>query len=249
MTIDQPFWNHNGGTLAFGPDGYLYIALGDGGAANDPKKNGQNLGTLLGSILRIDVDNKTTTTPYAIPKDNPFVGKEGARGEIWAYGVRNPWRISFDRQTGTLWCGEVGQNLWEEIDIITRGGNYGWNKREGLHPFPPESKEPTKPEYIDPIWEYHHSIGKSITGGNVYRGKLVPKLAGLYLYADYVTGKVWALEYDEKQQKTIANYELESENLPVITFGEDEQGEVYLSDAFGRLFRFAPATSQTGAGK
>jgi glucose/arabinose dehydrogenase len=171
LSVDHPFWNHKGGTIVFGPDGYLYIAIGDGGLANDPYRNGQNLKTLLGKILRIDVDKRDEGKAYAIPKDNPFVGgADGARPEIWAYGLRNPWRIAFDRQTGTLWCGDVGQDLWEEIDLIIKGGNYGWNVREGVHKFGVKGSAP-RPDIIEPIWEYHHDVGKSITGGHVYRGR------------------------------------------------------------------------------
>lgn len=240
IRIKQPFWNHNGGTLCFGPDGMLYIALGDGGAANDPHKNGQNLGTLLGSILRIDVDHKDKGKAYAIPKDNPFVKHEGARGEIWAYGIRNPWRISFDRKTGSLWCGDVGQNLWEEINIITRGANYGWNLREAAHMFGKNGSGPRK-DLIEPVWEYDHQVGKSITGGVVYRGKRLPELQGAYLYGDFVTGKLWVLKYDEEKQKVISNHSIASERMLVTSFGEDESGEVYFTivaaDGKG-LYRF-----------
>ncbi len=243
MRIKQPFWNHNGGTLAFGPDGYLYIALGDGGKADDPFRNGQNLKTLLGSILRIDIDNKGKDTPYAIPKDNPFVKHQYARAEIYAYGLRNPWRLSFDRETGTGWIADVGQNLWEEINILQSGGNYGWNLREAAHKFGPEGSE-ARDDLIDPIWEYYHNVGKSITGGRVYRGKKLPGLVGYYLYGDYVTGKYWALKYDSEKKKAVANRPIHAasggskDSIPVITFGEDEQGEVYFGDAFGRLFMF-----------
>ncbi|MFT5527263.1 MAG: glucose/arabinose dehydrogenase, partial [Pirellulaceae bacterium] len=202
--IKQPFWNHNGGTIAFGHDGYLYIALGDGGSAKDPHGNGQNLKTLLGSILRIDVDKKDKDKAYGIPKDNPFVNNKDAQPEIYAYGLRNIWRMSFDRETGSLWAGDVGQDIWEEIDIIVAGGNYGWNLREGKHKFGDKGVEPRK-DLIEPIWEYDHKVGKSITGGHVYRGKKLPELTGSYLYADYVSGIVWALKYDEKQKKVTAN--------------------------------------------
>ena len=226
LRIKQPYWNHNGGTIVFGPDGYLYIGLGDGGAANDPHGNGQNLGTLLGSILRIDVDHTSDGRKYAIPQDNPFVGRHGARPEIFAHGVRNVWRIAFDRETGTLWAADVGQNTWEEIDIITKGGNYGWNYREGLHPFGIKSL-PRDVKVIDPIWEYDHTVGKSITGGFVYRGKRFPELRGMYLYADYVSGRIWALKYDQAAKKVVGNYEIPSPSYPVISFGEDESGEAY----------------------
>ncbi|MDA7977975.1 MAG: PQQ-dependent sugar dehydrogenase [Pirellulales bacterium] len=236
LVLDKPFWNHDGGTLGFGPDGFLYIAVGDGGAANDPHKHGQNLSTLLGTILRIDVDNKQEGLAYAIPADNPFVDVADARGEIWAYGLRNVWRFAFDAETGLLWAGDVGQDEWEEIDLIVKGGNYGWNVREGLHHFVPKrrrrpAQEPKKPEgMIDPIWEYHHDIGKSITGGFVYRGKNIPELQGAYLYADYVSGQIWALWYDTDSQQVTANREIPlPESIPVMSFGEDEQGEAYFT--------------------
>jgi glucose/arabinose dehydrogenase len=240
--IPQPYWNHKGGTIVFGPNGMLYIGLGDGGAANDPHGNGQDLSTLLGSILRIDVDNKDPGLGYAIPNDNPFAGQPGKRGEIWAYGIRNVWRIAFDRETGLLWAGDVGQNIWEEIDIITRGGNYGWNVREGKHPFGENGSGPP-PDLIDPIWEYHHDVGKSITGGSVYRGKLVPELAGAYLYADFVTGQIWALWYDEEKKQVTANRTILPKGLPVMSFGEDDEGEVYFVTQEGGMHKFASPRS------
>lgn len=255
MTIQQPYWNHNGGTLVFGPDGYLYIGLGDGGLGGDPHGNGQNLGTLLGSILRIDVDHKDPGRAYAIPQDNPFVGVPGARGEIWCSGIRNVWRLSFDPVTKTCWAADVGQNEWEEIDIIRRGGNYGWNDREGLHPFVDPAKQQFKPgagyvpapgPQIDPILEYHHEVGKSITGGFVYRGKRVPGLEGAYLYADYVTGQVWALWYDEATGAIVANRTIRQSGTPVITFGEDDAGELYFTSE-REVFTFAPKSTAGGA--
>ena len=240
MTIDQPYWNHNGGTIVFGPDGYLYIGLGDGGSRADPHNNGQNLATLLGSILRIDVDHRDDGIGYAIPKDNPFVGRDGAHGEIWAYGIRNIWRMAFDGQTGLLWAADVGQDIWEEIDIIEKGGNYGWNIREGMHDFAPRPDAPAV-ELIEPVWEYHHDLGKSITGGLVYRGKKVPRLSGYYLYADYVSGRFWALKYNPQTGQVEENRSLTSNSSkPVVTFGADEAGEVYCSDAFGMIYRFQP---------
>lgn len=238
MRIPQPYWNHNGGGLVFGPDGYLYVSLGDGGAANDPHKNGQNLGTLLGKILRIDVDHEDSGKKYAIPKDNPFVGREGARGEIWAYGLRNVWGLTFDRDTGTLWAADVGQDIWEEIDLIVKGGNYGWNLREAKHKF--QNGAEARPDLIDPIWEYHHNVGKSITGGVVYRGKKFPELTGCYLYADYISGKLWALKYDSAKKEVVANYVLQDHNhAPIVCFGEDESNEVFFTDTFGQIFQLA----------
>jgi glucose/arabinose dehydrogenase len=222
----RPFWNHDGGTIVFGPDGFLYVVHGDGGSGGDPFDNGQNLKTWYGKILRIDVDRKDPGKNYAVPKDNPFVGRDDALPEIWAYGLRNPWRIAFDKKTGALWCGEVGQNLYEEINIIEKGGNYGWNRRESYHPFGQKGMGPGK-DFIEPIWEYHHDIGKSITGGTVYRGKVFPELEGYYVYADYVSSKIWALKYDEKTKRVTANRPIRDPNRPVLSFGEDERGELY----------------------
>jgi uncharacterized repeat protein (TIGR03806 family) len=226
LQVAQPFWNHNGGSLNFGPDGYLYVGLGDGGAANDPHGNGQNLKTLLGSILRIDVDHRDPGLAYAVPKDNPFVDRgAAARPEIWALGIRNPWKLCFDRETGALWEADVGQNLWEEVNIIVKGGNYGWNAREGLHPFDPKTTPVSTA--IDPVWEYHHSEGRSITGGSVYRGKRLPEIYGWYLCADWVSGKFWALEWDGtkvRQALVVAK-----DGYTVAAFGEDEAGETYFT--------------------
>lgn len=236
LRVEHPYWNHKGGTICFGPDGYLYITLGDGGAGNDPHNNGQNLQTLLGKVLRIDVDKKDGGLKYGIPKDNPFIGKLAnnkpiALPEIYCYGLRNVWRMSFDRQTGQFWIADVGQNLWEEINLGVKGGNYGWNLREAKHEFAPNSLSAPSAALIEPIWEYHHDIGKSITGGNVYRGKKHPELVGHYLYADYVSGKIWALKYDEAKKAVVANRSIPytGANLPVISFGEDEAGEIYFT--------------------
>lgn len=238
MQIGQPFWNHNGGTILFGPDGYLYVGLGDGGLFNDPEGNGQNVQTLLGSILRIDVDQKQNGMNYGIPSDNPFVGQERyARPEVYAWGFRNIWRMSFDRQDGTLWAADVGQDIWEEINIVHKGKNYGWDLREAKHKFGPVGAD-AREDLVDPIWEYHHDVGKSITGGYVYRGKSVPALQGYYLYGDYVSGQFWALKYDASAGKVTENRSITSENIPVMTYGEDESGEVYFSDPSGRIFRF-----------
>lgn len=245
LRIPQPYWNHNGGTIAFGPDGYLYIALGDGGSGGDPHHNGQNLETWLGKILRIHVNQREAGKAYAIPADNPFVKKAGARPEIYALGLRNVWRMAFDRATGVLWAADVGQNLWEEIDIIQKGGNYGWSVREGLHPFGKNGNRSSQ-GMIDPIFEYHHDVGKSITGGFVYRGEKVPELQGKYLYADYVSGKLWALDYDSKAQKVVGNHLIPSQQLPVVSFGEDEKGEVYFMTVTGSgkgIYSFQPGAS------
>mgnify|MGYP002628923004 FL=1 len=250
LQIQHPFWNHKGGTLAFGPDGYLYCAIGDGGDGNDPYNNGQNLGTLLGKIIRIDVNKKDTGMKYSIPKDNPFVGQKAAP-EIFAYGLRNVWRMAFDKTTGNLWAADVGQNLWEEINIVKKGGNYGWAIREGAHPFGNyESK--SAQTLIDPIYEYDHRVGKSITGGFVYRGKKIPELQGHYLYADYISGKVYALNYDNKTSKVLGNYSIPSPMFPIITFGEDEEGEAYFAVVTGNgkgIYKLLPGTTSTSANK
>ena len=226
LVISKPFWNHDGGTIAFGPDGYLYITHGDGGSGGDPQGNGQKLSTWLGKILRIDVNNRDGKKGYAIPKDNPFVNTPDALPEIYAYGFRNIWRFAFDREGGQLWAADVGQNLWEEINLVQRGENFGWSQREGQHPFGSKGVDVNK-KMIEPIWEYHHDVGKSITGGTVYRGSAVPELKGMYVYADYVSGKQWALKYDEKEKRVTANRALVDLTKPVLSFGEDEKGEVY----------------------
>jgi glucose/arabinose dehydrogenase len=223
---NRPYWNHDGGTICFGPDGYLYITHGDGGDANDRFDNGQKLSTWFGKILRIDIDAKADGKNYAIPKDNPFVGVKDAKPEIYAYGLRNVWRMSFDRKTGKLWAADVGQNLFEEINLIEKGGNYGWNRREGMHPFGAKGSG-LKKGFIEPIWEYNHDVGKSITGGTVYRGKAIPELEGYYLHADYVTSKIWALKYDEKAGRVTENRWIKDPQKPVLSFGEDEPGELY----------------------
>lgn len=244
LRIQQPFWNHNGGTILFGPDGYLYIGLGDGGAAHDPLQSGQDLGNLLGSLLRIDVNQTSADQPYAIPADNPFVQREGARPEIFAYGIRNIWRMAFDPQTHDFWAADVGQDDWEEINLIEKGGNYGWSLREGAHKFT-RGRGPGaeyREDLIDPIVEYPHTDdwGKSITGGAVYRGSRTPLLEGYYLYGDYISGKLWALKYDRQNRRVLENREIAWLNLPVFTFGQTDDGEVLMSTMTGggRIYRF-----------
>ncbi|MCE7990849.1 MAG: PQQ-dependent sugar dehydrogenase [Roseivirga sp.] len=228
LEVPQPFGNHNGGMIAFGPDGYLYIALGDGGSANDPLDTGQDRTDLLGSILRIDVDNPASGLAYGIPADNPYTGNtEGLREEIYAYGLRNPFRFSFDSQTGRLYTGDVGQNRIEEIDEIVSGGNYGWNTMEGSECF---SGNCDTNGLILPIAEYDHSVGQSVTGGNVYRGRDLPTLVGHYFYADFVTGVLFSLNVDipNSQPEQFATLD-----ISVSSFGEDELGNIYLCDFSG----------------
>jgi glucose/arabinose dehydrogenase len=238
FTIDQPYPNHNGGHMDFGPDGYLYVSLGDGGAAGDPLGAGQNLATLLGKIIRIDVDGDA---PYGIPEDNPFVSNSNVMPEIWAYGVRNPWRFSFDRATGDLYMGDVGQNVWEEINFqpadSAGGENYGWNVFEASYPYatgtPPENM-------VYPIAEYRHEGGScSVTGGYVYRGEAIADLQGAYLFGDFCSGQMWATYRDLSgawQTNRFLNL-----GFSLSSFGEDEAGELYIVDyAGGRVLRMVP---------
>lgn len=243
LTVPQPYSNHNGGQLAFGPDGYLYIGLGDGGSANDPRGNGQNPDSLLGAILRIDVSRAQPPLAYAIPKGNPFVSRPGHRPEIWAWGLRNPWRFSFDRATGRLIAADVGQDEVEEIDIIRKGGNYGWNVMEGNQCTPAVNKDCDPSSYIPPLFTYRHPLGYSITGGFVYRGSAIPGLCGVYLYADYVTGNIWGLRSDRdkvtRQMRLIRN-----RNLHISSFGEDIRGELYAVDhSTGIVYRVSASAS------
>ena len=226
LRVNQPFRNHNGGGMAFGPDGYLYLGLGDGGSAGDPQSNGQNLDTFLGKILRIDVDSGE---PYTIPADNPF------GSEVWAYGLRNPWRFSFDSQTSDLYIGDVGQNQWEEIDFVaagTPGGiNFGWSILEGTHPYNGSQQEGLVP----PVAEYSHDQGCSITGGYVYRGSM-PEWNGIYLYGDYCMGTVWGLIHSDGSWQ---NQVLFSVGGNITSFGQDNAGEVYLVLDNGLILRLA----------
>lgn len=238
LTVDQPFANHNGGQLAFGPDGHLYIGLGDGGGAGDPQKNAQNLTSLLGKILRIN-PKPSTDLPYTIPFDNPFVGKGSSRGEIWSYGLRNPWRFSFDPENKAMWIADVGQNQWEEINRVeynpAGGENYGWPLREGTHRFIGE--KPTSA--IDPVYEYNHDGGAcSVTGGHVYRGSNLPELKGRYVFGDFCTGQLSTL--------TLRGTEWLPDRLtptvPTISgFGQDLDGELYVLSQNGQVGRIDPA--------
>ncbi len=252
LKIDQPYSNHNGGQLAFGPDGYLYIGMGDGGAANDPHGNGQNRNSLLGKLLRIDVDHEASPLRYAIPKDNPFVGTKNARGEIWSIGMRNPWRFAFDRANGALFVADVGQNEVEEIDVIRKGGNYGWNIMEGEICTPDVNPRCDKSGLDMPIHVYHHPQGFSITGGFVYRGQQMPALCGVYLYADFVTKRLWGLRYDGAKvtlnKPLIGPPNKGDAPLPAISsFGEDEHGELYVADhERGRVLRITTTARKTG---
>lgn len=234
LEVPQPFPNHNGGQLAFGPDGMLYIALGDGGSGGDPQGNGQNSSTLLGSILRIDVSSSGPGRRYDVPADNPFFGVTNAREEISAYGLRNPWRFSFDRQNGALWAGDVGQDSFEEVNLIRKGGNYGWNTLEGTHCFSPRTGcDPDGTEL--PVIEYSASRGCSVIGGFVYRGKAIPALGGVYLYGDYCSGEVRGFRFENDQ--ATEDSQLVNSGLNITSFGEDSDGEIYALTEVGRIYR------------
>jgi glucose/arabinose dehydrogenase len=235
LSIAQPYANHNGGHLAFGPDGYLYIGMGDGGSQGDPHGNGQNLSTLLGKILRIDVNQPSPSQPYSIPPDNPLVGNtSGYRPEIYAYGFRNPWKFSFDLKNGRLWVADVGQNTVEEIDIVAKGLNYGWNIMEGSLCYP-ASRQCSSEGLQLPVWEYRHPLGESITGGYVYYGSQTPSLTGAYIYGDYMTGLIWALRFDDAQ--TSQNQMLLDSKLNISSFGLDQNNELYIIDLNGKIYK------------
>lgn len=254
MHYDHPFPNHNGGQIAFGPDGYLYVGIGDGGGQEDPNGNGQNTGVPYGKILRVDPEGATREVPYSIPDGNPF--KDGQQGmpEVWAFGLRNPWRFSWDKATGDLWIGDVGQYQYEEIDFLPavpsgagRGANLGWNAMEGSHPFK-DGKPPAG--YTPPIFDYDHSNGEcSITGGYVYRGKAIPALSGVYVYADYCNGEVRGLLRGAGNTISeggfgvhVPNGKLES-NGSITSFGQDNDGELYILSAAGGVYRIVPGAT------
>jgi glucose/arabinose dehydrogenase len=254
--IEQPYRNHNGGAIVFGPDGYLYWGLGDGGSAGDPEQNGQSLSTWLGKLLRLDVGPATRAVdaaPYTVPADNPFVRRADARPEIWAFGLRNPWRFSFDPATGALWCGDVGQNAEEEIDVVVRGGNYGWRAREGLRSFDADARRGPGP-LLEPLLVYGRTAGWSVTGGHVYRGARVPALVGHYVYGDFVSGRQWAwpvaaparADADVSPAGSANAAAREPLELPLVeapaSYGVDAWGELYVcSFNDGHLYRFEAA--------
>jgi len=227
LEVEQPFSNHNAGMIDFGGDGYLYISLGDGGSGGDPQNNGQNRTTLLGSLLRIDVDNPAGGLNYGIPADNPFVGEgDGVREEIFAYGLRNVWRFSIDKQSGEIWAGDVGQGAKEEIDVIEKGSNYGWRIMEGFNCFnPPSNCDQTGLKL--PIVDYGRSAGQSVTGGYIYRGPVHPELEGAYIYGDFVSGRIWMLRYENNS--LTADSLLVDTNILISSFGVEEQSRVFKS--------------------
>ena len=242
LVVDQPYSNHNGGNLIFGPDGFLYIGLGDGGSGGDPHGNGQSLSTLLGKMLRID-PQPANGKPYSVPAGNPFVGRTDARPEIWAYGLRNPWRYSFDPATGDLWIGDVGQSAWEEIDVqpaSSEGGeNYGWNLMEGNHPY--EGGE-RPADVVRPVFEYSHDDGGcTVVGGYVYRGTAIPDLAGAYVFADYCVGRLEAIRVEDGRvvEHAVLGPVVEG---GLSSFGEDADGELYAMSLGGGLYRIAAKT-------
>ncbi len=247
LDIPQPFWNHNGGTVLFGPDGMLYASIGDGGAAADPLDHGQNLGSVLAAVVRLDIDGRADGEAYRVPADNPFVDREGARPEIWAYGLRNVWRMSFDRETGDLWAGDVGQNKYEEIDLVVKGGNYGWNRREGFHAFREGDPAPADP-YLDPLVEYPRNEGVSVTGGHVYRGA-DEAMQGVYLYADYGFGTIWGLRRDSQGKVTGPEVVAKRRGSLISSFGEAKDGTLFITtfeggerSGKGAVYRIDPVT-------
>ena len=231
--------------LAFGPDGYLYVGLGDGGSGGDPLRNAQDPQTLLGSVLRLDVRSATADAPYRIPDDNPFASGEGGRPEVWAYGLRNPWRFSFDRETGDLWLADVGQNAWEEVDLVVGGGNYGWNVMEAGRCYPLNDLSCDSSGLTGPVVSYTHADGCSVSGGYVYRGARLQELAGMYLYGDFCSGKLWGFRYEDSE---VTGHALLAETrLALASFGEGEDGEVYLLDhRGGGIYRIAASAEGVG---
>lgn len=224
LQVNDPFSNHNGGQIAFGPDGYLYIGIGDGGSGNDPQGNGQNTNAFLGKILRIDVRGTSSGRAYAVPSDNPFVGRAGSRDEIYAYGFRNPWRFSFDRLTGALWVGDVGQNTREEVDVVTKGGNYGWNITEGFD-CRGGGNSCSKDGLIAPVLDYPTGADCAVTGGFVYRGSAIQSLTGAYVFGDYCSGKIWGVRYDGKGATEPAL--LLDSSIQISSFAEGNDGDLY----------------------
>ena len=238
LRIAQPWGNHNGGTIVFGPDRMLYIGMGDGGAAGDPLQSGQDKKSLLGKILRIDVQGASADLPYRIPKDNPFAKDPAWAPEVWALGIRNPWRITFDRKTGDLWCGDVGQDRFEEVDKIVKGGNYGWNFYEAAHTFPPGSMRDPNIGHIPPIAEYPRSEGQSVTGGYVYRGEKIAALQGAFVYGDYVSGKLWCVREKEGAQTQTGTLLLQT-GKAIASFAEEPDGELLLLCFDGKVYRLS----------
>jgi glucose/arabinose dehydrogenase len=236
LVVPQPYPNHNGGMVAFGPDGYLYVGLGDGGSKGDPDNRAQNPEDLLGKILRIDVDRGS---PYSIPMDNPFA-KEGGRPEIYAIGLRNPWRFSFDIKTGNLWVADVGQYKWEEIDVVTRGRNYGWRVMEGTHCFHPSAECQTTGLSL-PLYEYSHEKGRcSIIGGYIYRGQAISSLMGTYVYGDFCSGEIFALQNPSRGQTLNEARMILKTSYQISSFGQDTAGEIYVLDHKGGVYRLSP---------
>jgi len=259
LEIPKPYWNHNSGCLQFGPDGYLYMSVGDGGDNGDRHNFGQSLHFIYGKIIRIDVDSRAGRVPYGIPRDNPFVGNNDSdyRPETWAYGFRNPWRMSFDRLTGDLWAGDVGQDKWEEIDFIIKGGNYGWSDFEGFHRF---KDVPLGTNWIDPVIEYAHSAalakqspfpdhepGNAVIGGYVYRGKKIPELFGVYVYADFVMGTVWGLRRENGKLTATRTLVKSNTRRPITSFGEDCDGELYATSYDGQIYQLVKPEPKVAA--